>query len=91
MKKPKTKSHTRRRNPETVTAKDRPTRPVGKLGLIVDQVERKAGATTDELTKMSGWQRHSVLGALSRLRARGFAIHLDVQGSRKAYRLRPER
>jgi hypothetical protein len=28
-----------------------------------------------------------VLGALSRLRARGFAMQLGVEGDRKAYRL----
>ena len=64
-----------------------PTRPGGKLGVIIQRLERKAGATADELAEATGWQKHSVLGALSRLRTRGFAMRLEAQGSRKAYRL----
>lgn len=64
-----------------------PIRPGGKLGLIIQRLERKAGATVGELAEAAGWQGNSVLGALSRLRARGFAMHRETQGSRKAYRL----
>jgi Protein of unknown function (DUF3489) len=71
---------------ETVPAP--PTsRPGGKLGLIVDRISAKTGATANELVAATGWQRHSVLGALSRLKSLGFAIHLDAQADRKAYRL----
>lgn len=62
-------------------------RPAGKLGDILHRVASKTGATADELVAATGWQRHSVLGALSRLKARGFAIHLDAKADRKAYRL----
>jgi Protein of unknown function (DUF3489) len=62
-------------------------RPGGKLGLIVERLSAKTGATADELVEVTGWQRHSVLGALSRLRSRGFAMRLDVHPDRKAYRL----
>jgi Protein of unknown function (DUF3489) len=64
-----------------------PIRPGGKLGLIIQRLERKAGATVGELAKAAGWQGSSILGALSRLRSRGFAMHRHTQGSRKAYRL----
>ena len=64
-----------------------PVRPGGKLGLILDHLSTKAGATADELVDATGWQRHSVLGALSKLKARGFEFHLDAQNERKAYRL----
>ena len=64
-----------------------PPRPGGKLDVIIQRLERKAGATADELAEATGWQTHSVLGALSRLRSRGFSIRLEAQGSRKAYRL----
>lgn len=63
------------------------SRPGGKLGIIVDRLATKAGATADELIAATGWQRHSVLGALSRLRTRGFAMQLDAHADRKAYRL----
>lgn len=72
--------------PELAQAPPAP-RPGGKLGVIIDRLAAKAGATADELVAATGWQRHSVLGALSRLRARGFAMQLDAHADRKAYRL----
>jgi hypothetical protein len=62
-------------------------RPGGKLGLIVERLSARAGATADELVEATGWQRHSVLGGLSRLRSSGYAMRLDVHPDRKAYRL----
>ena len=64
-----------------------PQRPCGKLGLIVDRLTASVGATADELAEATGWQRHTVLGALSRLRSRGFAMRLEDESGRKAYRL----
>ncbi|WP_024275132.1 DUF3489 domain-containing protein [Hyphomicrobium sp. 802] len=61
--------------------------PGGKLGVIVERLATKRGATADELVEATGWQRHSVLGALSRLKARGFAFNLDTISGRRAYRL----
>lgn len=64
-------------------------RPGGKLGLIIDLLARQHGASADELVAETGWQRHSVLGALSRLRTRGFLMQLvgsDTNGVRN-YRL----
>jgi len=63
--------------------------PGGKLGLIVDHLSAKTGVTADELVEATGWQRHSVLGALSKLKSRGyhFDLDLDVAAKRKAYRL----
>ena len=68
---------------------DAARRPSGKLGLIVDRLERTAGATIEELVDATGWQKHSVRGALSRLRSAGFAIRLELTVDRKAYRLAP--
>lgn len=62
-------------------------RPAGKLGDILGCVASKNGATADELANATGWQKHSVLGALSKLKARGFEIRLDAKSNRKAYRL----
>ena len=78
-----------RQNDPAATAprSDAPIRPGGKLGLIVQRLERKAGATVGELAEAAGWQDNSVLGALSRLRSRGFAMHRETQGSRHVYRL----
>ena len=56
--------------------------------LALAQAGTVAAALGDaELVEVTGWQRHSVLGALSRLRSRGFAMRLDAQPNRKAYRL----
>ena len=68
---------------------DAAKRPGGKLGLILDRLGRKAGATIDELVDATGWQKHSVHGALSRLRSGGFAVRLESTLGRKAYRLAP--
>jgi predicted ArsR family transcriptional regulator len=89
MKKAKSNNPRSRQNDPTAAAlkPEAPTRPGGKLGLIVQRLDRKAGATADELAEAAGWQKHSVLGALSRLRARGFVMCLETQGSRRAYRL----
>ena len=89
MKKPRAANPRSRPNVPVATSENLavPTRPGGKLGVIIRRLGRKAGATADELAEATGWQKHSVLGALSRLRTRGFAMRLEALGSRKAYRL----
>ena len=78
----------KKKNPVTGARKpDAAKRPGGKLGLILDRLERTAGATIDELVDATGWQKHSVHGALSRLRTRGNDIQLEATKGRKAYRL----
>ena len=88
---PKTRSKPSRRSGRPAATEAAPVqsapRPGGKLGLIVERLSAKTGATADELVAVTGWQRPSVLGALSRLRSRGVAMRLDVQSNRKAYRL----
>ncbi len=88
----KTRPRTRakKKSPATSARKsDTAKRPGGKLGLILDRLERTAGATIDELVDATGWQKHSVHGALSRLRSGGFAVRLESTKGRKAYRLAP--
>jgi hypothetical protein len=74
-------------NVTPATTAPTPARPGGKLGQIVDRLGAEAGATIEELTGMTGWQAHTVHAALSRLRTRGFAMRLDRDGERNAYRL----
>ena len=86
--KPRTRA--KKKSPATSARKpDAVNRPGGKLGLILDRLEDKTGATLAELVDATGWQKHSVHGALSRLRTSGFAIRLEAGEGRKAYRLAP--
>ncbi len=87
-----TKPRTRAKKKSAAASAQKPDtakRPGGKLGLILDRLERTAGATIDELVDATGWQKHSVHGALSRLRSGGFAVHLESTVGRKTYRLAP--
>lgn len=68
-------------------AADVPQRPSGKLGLVVDLLASGNGATVAELAERMGWQQHTVHGALSRLRSRGFAMQRHGDDDRNAYRL----
>ena len=61
--------------------------PRGKLGAIVAAVSAEAGATLEELVALTRWQAHTARAALTRLRQRGFAVHLANRDGRKAYRL----
>jgi len=86
------KSKTRKTSAASAAAAPAPARaepslPGGKLGLIIQRLGAKTGATADELAKTTGWQRHTVHGALSRLRTRGFAIRVETEGERRAYHL----
>ena len=87
----KTQSRTRAKKSAAKSTRksDTAKRPGRKLGLILNRLERTAGATIDELVDATGWQKHSVHGALSRLRSGGFAVRLESTNGRKAYRLAP--
>ena len=88
----KTRPRTRAKKKSATTSARKPDttmRPGGKLGLILDRLERTAGATLDEPVDATGWQKHSVHGALSRLRSGGFAVRLEAKEGRKAYRVAP--
>lgn len=42
-----------------------PTTPKGKLGLVVAILRRHEGATIAQMSEATGWQAHSVRGAIS--------------------------
>ena len=73
----------RGRSPGTAETK----RPAGKLGAILSAIDAADGATLEELTRLTGWQKHTVRAAISRLRPRGHDCRLDRADGRKAYRL----
>ncbi len=51
--------------PSTITSP-----PRGKLGQVISLIERDGGASLDDLMTATGWQAHSVRGALSSLKKR---------------------
>jgi hypothetical protein len=62
----------------------------GKLGQIIRLLQRAKGASIDDLTEATGWQAHSVRGAISgQLRKRhGLAVSATTDGPRGlVYRL----
>lgn len=65
-------------------------RPGTKLALLIDLLGRKGGATIDEAAKATGWQRHSVRGAISGALKKklGLAIENEAIDSRgRVYRI----
>jgi len=86
----KTRSYAKKSPDKRSRRTDANPRPGGKLGLILDRLDTRKGATIDALIKATGWQKHSVYGALSRLRTRGFTIRLEAdKDERKVYKIAP--
>lgn len=47
---------------------------ISKLDVLITKLSGRHGATIDQLTAETGWQRHTVRAALTRLRQRGHQI-----------------
>jgi hypothetical protein len=63
--------------------------PRGKLGLLVQLLRRDVGASLDELMAATGWQAHSVRGALSGTLKKklGLAITSEKRKRGRFYRI----
>lgn len=64
--------------------------PGGKLGEIVRLMNCDSGTSLDEIMALTGWQRHTVRAALSRLRKRGFAILAQQHNGQTTYALQQD-
>ena len=76
------------------TASPAALRPGTKLALLVDLLRRKGGATIAEAVKATGWQPHSVRGAISGALKKklGSAVASDkVEGRGRVYRIAAKR
>jgi hypothetical protein len=76
------------------TASPAAVRPGTKLVLLVDLLQRKGGATIAEMMKATGWQPHSVRGAISGALKKklGPAVSSEkVEGRGRVYRIAPKR
>jgi len=51
--------------PKTTKTRAKPAGPAGKIGALVALLRRPQGAKLDEMQTASGWQAHSVRGAIS--------------------------
>ncbi len=71
------------------SAKKAAARSGTKIAEIVNLLSRKRGATIEELAAATGWQVHSVRGAISGTvrRKLGHKIISEVQGDARRYRL----
>ena len=68
-------------------AKKKPTR----LDLLVQLMRRNAGATLAQLSKATGWQQHSVRGALAgAIKRKGLSVQSDKVNGQRRYRIEPE-
>ena len=63
------------------------TRAMTKLDHLEKMIRRKNGASIAEMMKATGWQSHSVRGALAgALKKRGLAIGSEKIGGVRRYR-----
>ena len=65
-------------------------RPGTKQALLIDLLKRKRGATIDEIVEATGWQPHSVRGAISGALKKklGLAVSSEkVDGRGRVYRI----
>lgn len=65
-------------------------RPGTKQALLIDLLNRKKGATIDDAVKATGWQPHSVRGAISGTLKKklGLTVASEIIGNRgRVYRI----
>lgn len=76
-----------------VSAKKQPKQTVRggtKLALLTDLLKRKTGATIEEAAKATGWQHHSVRGAISGALKKKLGLDVTsapVEGRGRVYRI----
>jgi DNA-binding MarR family transcriptional regulator len=58
-----------------------------KISTVIKLLKRKNGATLNDITKVAGWQQHSVRAALTGLRKKGHAIERDNESGVSSYRI----
>ncbi len=83
-----TKSTKSQKSPRT--SKSRRSTPdcTTKLQIILDLLARDSGAALDDLCKATGWQRHSVRGAMAgTLKRKGHIITSQQTDGVRLYRL----
>ena len=94
--KPRPKQRRRRAEPKPAGARPKgrtlppAVRPGTKQALLIDLLKRKKGATLEEIVEATGWQAHSVRGAISGALKKklGLAVTSErVDGRGRTYRI----
>ena len=63
-------------------------KPSTKLELLIKVLARPNGATIDELAKATGWQTHSVRGAMAgTLKKKGFNVSSTKVDGKRRYQI----
>ncbi len=89
-KKPRAERKTAAAKPKGERSPRATVRPGTKQALLIDLLKRKNGATIDELVAATGWQPHSVRGAISGALTKklGLTVTSDNVGKRgRVYRI----
>ena len=58
-----------------------------KIGKVIALLERKVGATLDEMVEATGWLPHTMRAALTGLKKKGLTIERDKRGDKACYRI----
>jgi len=58
-----------------------------KIAAVIGLLERKQGATLDELTSATGWLPHSARAALTGLRKKGHDVARKTRGDLSCYHI----
>lgn len=64
-------------------------RITGKFAVLVELLRRPDGATIVDMCEATGWQKHSVRGAMSGLKQLGFEISSDKPANERIYAILP--
>ena len=71
-----------------MTNTNKTKQPAPKLDTLENLLKRKTGASIAEMAKATGWQQHSVRGAMAgALKKRGHAIASDKIDGTRRYRI----
>ena len=77
-----------RAEPERPAAAASPApRPGSKIAAVIALLQRKQGATLDEMISVTGWLPHTTRAALTGLKKKGHTIARDKGGETTCYRI----
>ena len=75
---------------EPAAAKTASPRAGSKIGAVIALLQRKEGATLDEMVETTGWLPHTTRAALTGLRKKGHTIEKTKRGDVTCYRIAAE-